>query len=103
MTDVEDHLSITQQDLPTIIYNYDDLPVTSSRQLTEDLKMLTVKERIDLVVGAGIMDMLMNASYIKVPGAAGNTTSSLLKKGIVNMVLAGGPSGLRIQIRSSIT
>lgn len=103
LTDVEDHLSITQQDLPTIIYNYDDLPVTSSRQLTEDLKMLTVKERIDLVVGAGIMDMLMNASYIKVPGAAGNTTSSLLKKGVVNLVLADGPAGLRIQRRSTIT
>ena len=47
-------------------------------------------------------DMLMNSSYIKVPGAAGNTTSSLLGKGIVNIALADGPAGLRIQRRSTI-
>ncbi len=98
----KDCLGITQEDLPVIHYTYDELPVTGNQQLTEDLKKLTVKERIQLVVGAGLKDMLMNESYIKVPGAAGNTTSSLLKKGVVNLVLADGPAGLRLQRRSTI-
>ena len=98
----KDHLDITQEDLPTVTFTYDELPVTGNQKLTEDLKKLTVKERIQLVVGAGLKDMLMNESYVKVPGAAGNTTSSLLKKGVVNLVLADGPAGLRIQRRSTI-
>lgn len=99
---IDDHIIITPHDVATVTYLYNELPVTTERKLTEKLKTLTVKERIQLVVGAGMKDMLMNSSYIKVPGAAGNTTSSLLGKGIVNIALADGPAGLRIQRRSTI-
>lgn len=99
----EDKLTINQTDFPTVTYTYDELPVCPDRELTARLKELSVKERIDLVAGAGLKDMLMNSSYIMVPGAAGNTTSTLVDKGIPNIVLADGPAGIRIQRRSTIT
>lgn len=98
-----DSLQILPQDILTNAYIYGRLPVCADAKTKAHLKTLTVKERIDLVTGAGLLDMLMNSSYIKVPGTAGNTTSSLLKKGIVNIALADGPAGLRIQRRSTIT
>lgn len=98
-----DKVSFSQEDIDTITYTYGELPVASTSELKAQLKEISVKERIDLVVGAGMKDMLMNTSYVKVPGAAGNTTSSLIKKGIPNIVLADGPAGVRIQRRSTIS
>ncbi|MDY5846521.1 MAG: glycoside hydrolase family 3 N-terminal domain-containing protein [Bariatricus sp.] len=98
-----DTIQITPAMIPTVTYSYNPLPVCRTSELKAQLKGLTVPERIELVCGAGMKDMLMNSSYIKVPGAAGNTTSKLLNKGIVNIVLADGPAGIRLQRRSTIT
>ncbi|MGN0293297.1 MAG: glycoside hydrolase family 3 protein, partial [Lachnospiraceae bacterium] len=99
---IQDCLVVSPEDITTVTCSYGDLPACSSREISEKLQTLTLKERINLVVGAGLKDMLLNSSYVKVPGAAGNTTSSLLEKGIVNLVLADGPAGIRIQRRSTI-
>lgn len=98
-----DCISLTPADIQTTTYTYQKPPVCPDENIKVQLKSLTVLERIDLVVGAGLKDMLMNESFIKVPGVAGNTTSSLVKKGIVNIALADGPAGLRIQRRSTIS
>ncbi|MGN0403715.1 MAG: glycoside hydrolase family 3 protein [Bariatricus sp.] len=98
-----DTIQITPDMISATVYSYDPLPVCRSSEIQTQLKSLSVLERIELVCGAGMKDMLMNSSYIKVPGAAGNTTSKLLDKGIVNIVLADGPAGIRLQRRSTIT
>ncbi|MGN1267689.1 MAG: glycoside hydrolase family 3 protein [Dorea sp.] len=98
-----DTLDIPSSDIETTIYTYQKNPVCPNENIKEQLKSLTVLERINLVVGAGLKDMLLNSSFIKVPGVAGNTTSTLVKKGIVNIALADGPAGLRIQRRSTIS
>lgn len=97
------HFQLLPDDIKTVVHTYKELPVCRSEKLTNKLKSILPSDRIDLVVGAGIKDMLMNSSYIKVPGVAGNTTSRLVKKGIPNIALADGPAGLRVQRRSTIT
>ena len=71
-----DTLTILPADVATTTYRYQKNPVCPNDVIKEQLKALTVLECIDLVVGAGLKDMLMNESFIKVPGVAGNTTST---------------------------
>lgn len=98
-----DSITVLPTNVETTVYQYEELPVCTSKKRTEKLQSLTVKERISLVIGAGILDQLMNSSYLNIPGVAGNTTSSLLDKEIVNIAFADGPAGLRLQRRSTIT
>lgn len=97
------HIELWPDDVVTTIYGYQKLPICPYEKIKAKLKTLTVDERIELVIGAGLLDMLMNSSYVKVPGVAGNTTSKLLHKGIVNIALSDGPAGIRFQRRSTIT
>lgn len=99
----DDILTITADMIDTVVHTYEDLPVTTNRQVLKQLKALKPHERIDLVVGAGLKDMLLNSSYVKVPGVAGNTTSKFVGKGIPNLALADGPAGIRVQRRFTIT
>lgn len=64
------------------------------------LKTLTQDEMVELAVGTG---MFGKAPYLTVPGAGGNTTSALQKKGLCNIVLSDGPAGLRLQRTSAVT
>lgn len=96
-------IQILPEEITETVYEYKPLPVCKDDDLKTQLRSLTVLDRIDLVTGAGMMDMLMNSSYVNVPGVAGNTTSKLLKKGIVNIALADGPAGLRLQRRSAFS
>lgn len=57
------------------------------------MERLTVKEMVDVVVGAG---MFFGKNKIDVPGSVGNTTSKLYKKGLINVALCDGPAGLRL-------
>jgi len=98
----KDILTLLPEDVPTRTYTYHDMPICPDKKILTILKSLSISERISLVTGAGLKDMLMNESYVKVPGAAGNTTSSLLSKDIPNIALADGPAGLRLQRRSAI-
>ena len=56
------------------------------------LKKLTNKELIKLVSGGGYGGKYYN----RVMGAAGRTTSDLLKKGIPNICLSDGPAGINV-------
>jgi len=57
---------------------------------------------VELVVGAGLSTVLFSKNYFNAPGAVGNTTSKLVKKGIINITLADGPAGLRLQKTSAV-
>ena len=100
----ENNILIVRPDMiQTIVHTYNSLPISTDKHILKQLKSLKPHERIELVVGAGLKDMLLNSSYIKVPGVAGNTTSKFIDKGIPNLALADGPAGIRIQRRSTIT
>ena len=99
----KDRITITYDYVETIHHTYEELPITQDKKILRQLKSLKPHERIELVVGAGLKDMLMNSSYVKVPGVAGNTTSLFADRGIPNIALADGPAGIRIQKRSTIT
>lgn len=101
--DEKDILKLNQDIVDAIEYSYEELPVATDKKILKQLKSLKPHERIELVVGAGLKDMLMNGSYIKVPGVAGNSTSKFIDKGIPNIAFADGPAGIRIQKRSTIT
>ena len=99
----KDILTIPPDLIKTQVHTYEELPVTKDRKILKQLKSFKPHERIELVVGAGILDMLMNQSYVKVPGVAGNTTSKFVDRGLPNIALSDGPAGIRIQRRSAIT
>lgn len=69
--------------------------------LEELTAQLTVEEMADLCVGTERMEdggNVIGASSACVPGAAGDTTSSMTeKRKIPNLILADGPAGLRLQ------
>lgn len=64
------------------------------------VKKLTPEEKTALVCGrtSGGNQEIIGAAAVTVPGAAGETTASLLEKyGVANVVLADGPAGIRLQ------
>ena len=79
-------LELEKQELSNRRYNDDKL----KRILTS----LQLDDMIQLVCGAGI---LSSDNRYETPGAAGHTTSKLIHKGIHNVTLCDGPSGLRVQ------
>jgi beta-glucosidase len=82
--------AVTMEDVLTCRASLDDLTA-----------QLTVPELAELVVGSargGIAgESVIGAASNACPGAAGDTTSSLLEsRGVTNLVLADGPAGLRL-------
>ncbi|MBO4901958.1 MAG: glycoside hydrolase family 3 protein [Lachnospiraceae bacterium] len=74
--------------------------VRNGKCCVEDLvAQLSVEELADLCIGSlrgGVASVIGEASQA-VPGAAGDSTSSLIEsRGIRNMILADGPAGLRL-------
>lgn len=63
------------------------------------LKSLTLKERVALLVGDG---MVGKKGAPIVPGAAGYTVRSLWGKGVPPTVMADGPAGLRLERRVAV-
>lgn len=73
---------------------------TAAAKAAELVKKLTPEEKADLVCGriSSGSSEIIGAAAVTVPGAAGETTASLLEKyGVANVVLADGPAGIRIQ------
>ncbi len=76
--------------------------VLAGRASLEDLTaQLTAQELADLVIGAARGGLaggsVVGAASTACPGAAGDTTSSLLEsRGVQNLVLSDGPAGLRL-------
>lgn len=93
--------SVTVNDTPSgsfslekeIVYGkeHHTLPPFSDK-VTRLLSRLSDRDRIELVTGGGYA----LRCYNNVMGAAGRTSTKLLKKGIPNIVLSDGPAGINI-------
>ncbi len=92
------HIAVKAADVVTQTFDYTTPPVCDAPDVAEKLNALTTDEMVELTVGAG---MFGGNPFIRVPGASGNTTSALQKKGLPNIVLSDGPAGLRLQ-RTSV-
>ncbi len=95
-------ITINPSSFQTTEHEYKSPPVYSDEKVTRLMSKLGIKEMIELVVGPGAKSSLFNKNYFNAPGAAGYTTSKLVKKGIMNIALADGPAGLRLQKISSV-
>lgn len=76
----------------TPIVHAEKMKQESSFVVSELLKKLKKRDKIRLVVGGGYAIRCFN----NVMGAAGRTCTTLLKKGIPNIVLADGPAGINV-------
>ena len=78
-------------------------PMDDFRQEAESLvESLSDKELSLLLVGGGVVDIVIPQRHSTVvPGATGNSTSRLEKKGLFNIAFCDGPAGLRFA-RTSI-
>jgi beta-glucosidase len=86
-------LKIESADIITVIHDYME-PVQIHDENTDAImNQLTVKEMVDIVVGAG---MFFGRNKFNVPGSVGNTTSRFYKIGLINVALCDGPAGLRL-------
>jgi beta-glucosidase len=91
-------LSIHSSAVQTKKHNYQTFRPLFSPEVETILKNLELEDMLKLVLATGQMD---NNPYFCVPGAAANTTSDLVGKGVPNAALCDGPAGLRIQ-RTSV-
>ena len=66
--------------------------------LEELVAQLTVKEMASMAVGktSTEIDFAIGQACALVPGAAGETSSILKDRDVINLVLADGPAGLRL-------
>ena len=87
----------------TVIHRYDKPERPPDPALAGVLDRLDARDMLRLVVGEGGLSLLFGKGYFTAPGACGVTTSSLVRKGVVNIAMADGPAGLRLQRRSALT
>ncbi len=96
-------LTARAADFATVVHTYATPETYHDRLVDTLMQRLSVRDMVSLVVGSGMLDVLFSRNYINSPGAVGNTTSRLVRKGIINITLADGPAGLRLQKRSSVS
>jgi beta-glucosidase len=92
-------LELAPEEFECEIYEYKTPEVYRSPELDAVLNVLSTKEMISLLVGAGA---LSNGKYFCAPGSAGTTTGKLVEKGVPDVSLADGPAGLRLQRRAVV-
>lgn len=78
--------------ITTKVHTYENKLVEVSPKVEKYLKTLSDKQLAMFCMGGGYFTKTFN----KVPGACGNTTSRLVKKGIPNIIMADGPAGVNI-------
>jgi len=81
---------VASEDVTTVYYKKQAFVV--SDKVKKHLATLSDKEKIGLVTGGGYSIKC----FVNVMGAAGRTDTSLMKKGIPNIVLSDGPAGLNV-------
>ncbi len=90
-------VSIKSSDVETIKYDYLVPQRYSDTKVDAIMEQLSTKDKVNIVVGAGIkLGGALSGSKLMVPGAGGYTTDKYYNKGLVNVVLSDGPAGLRI-------
>jgi len=95
-------LSIKAKDIKPVTYKYLVPEIIKDKDVNDILNNLTIKEKIDVLVGEGIIGM-MSTKKLFTPGAVGRTTSSLYHKGLINVNLSDGPAGLRLLKESALS
>lgn len=93
------HIEIDVTSFDTIIHSYGDSAVCEEPCVQEFLSTLSLKDMVDIVVGAG---MFASDAGFQLPGSVGNTTAKFWDRGLANVALCDGPAGLRIQKRSAL-
>ena len=96
-------LSLSADAFKMVHHQYADPEPVAEPHVDQILEKLTREDLIDLVVGTGIKGIFFGEGHFVAPGAVGQTTSSLVDKGLINAPLADGPAGLRLQKRSVFT
>ena len=81
-------------DIETVEHDYAPPALVRSEKTDAIMASLSNKDIARLLVGAGYVGPCHNTAF----GAAGSSTSMLLKKGIDNMPMADGPQGLNLQL-----
>ncbi len=95
--------ALPSQSFATVVHRYEKPRMDSDAKVDRLLDRLTTADMIDLVVGAGLNSMLFSNSFFTAPGAAGNTTSTLIEKDVINITFADGPAGLRLLKTSALS
>ena len=95
-----DILPINPNDFTTKDFDYKKPEISLNETGKKILDSLTPEDMVELAVGIGGFG---GETYITVPGAGGYTTSTLLDKGLANIVFADGPAGLRLTKTAAIT
>ena len=90
--DTAKRLIVSPEDVIFRRYNYQEKKESYDTKVGSWLEQLNDKELVALTVGGS----LVGKCYNNTPGAVGRTTSSLIKKGIVNINFADGPAGLNV-------
>ena len=93
------HIRVDGAAFETVTYTYETPSVCADEEVQAFLKTLTLKDMVDIVVGAGMFGV---QNRFDLPGSVGNTTSKFWDKGLANVALCDGPAGLRIQKRSAV-
>ncbi len=96
-------VAIKASDFETQAAAYKEPPVYRDQKVDNLMQRLSIKEMVELVVGAGMGSTFFGKNFFTCPGAVGNTTSQLVEKGIINITLADGPAGLRLSRVSAVT
>ena len=91
-------LQMPAQAFQTVTHTDPEPPPSRTQAADALLERLTLKEAVELTVGAG----LSGPRYFEAPGTAGATSGRLLAKGIPNICVADGPAGLRLQKTSAV-
>ena len=93
------HIRMDSAAFEAVTYTYEIPAVCGDDRVQAFLNTLTLKDMVDIVVGAGMFGV---QNRFDLPGSVGNTTSKFWDKGLANVALCDGPAGLRIQKRSAV-
>ena len=95
-------LILKTEDIRTDNVKYETPTVYSDEQVDAVMKKFTVKDMIEVCGGSGVMGLLSTKKNFT-PGAVGRTTDKLYRKGLINVNLSDGPTGLRIMRVSALS
>ncbi|MDR2597563.1 MAG: glycoside hydrolase family 3 C-terminal domain-containing protein [Treponema sp.] len=89
---------VKASDIKTQTHDYKTIRQTNNPKAEKWMALLSKEDRLKFLLGAG----MAGAGFFNVPGNAAVTTSDFTGKGIVNISLADGQAGLRLQSVSVI-